>query len=108
MRLLVGILHMDTHQIAEVLRTGFIPHFPGSLRIKSHQVQGDLRVGLQIDIRIMMAGAPDDRLRTAHPWDPDGRVWLLQGALEGVHHPELIVLTLPTERPWARPGLDDQ
>src|SRR6266536_4196040 len=53
-------------------------------------------------------GDPVDRLLRARPRDPDGRMRLLKRLGPDVDIAELKVLTLPGERAWLRPRLDDQ
>ena len=82
-RLFVGVLHVDAAQVAEVLRAGFVAVFAGRLGVDGHHVLGALRVGLQVDVGIVVFGGPDQRLRAAQAGNPDRRVRLLDGPLEG-------------------------
>src|SRR6185369_9286583 len=105
---LVGVLHMNAHQITEVLWTRLVAHFPRGLGVDGHEIQRNLWIGLQINVGIMVMRAPDNGLGTAHTGYPDRRVRLLQWALERIHDPELVMFAFPTKRSRSGPGFDDE
>src|SRR5262249_29258085 len=97
-----------THEIPEVLRTRLVANFPCSLSVDSHEIQRDLRIGLQINIGVVVMSAPDDGLGASHARNPDGWVRLLQWALKGIHYAKLVVFTLPAKRAGRCPGFNDE
>ena len=105
---LVGILHMDTPKIAEILRAGLVAGLGRGFAVQLGHLHGHLRVGFEIDVGIMMARRPFERLGTADAGDPDRRMGLLQRPFERIHDPEMIMLALPSERAGRGPGLDHE
>ena len=99
---------MDTHQIAEVLRPRFVAVFPRRFGVNRLHILRPLGVGFQENVGIVALGAPDQRFRAARAGDPNRRMRLLQRHLEGVDHPEVVMVALPAEGPRRGPGFEHQ
>ena len=99
---------MDPTQVAKVLRACCVTSLSGSFGVDLNHVLGALRVGLKVDVGVASFGSPDEGLRTAQSWYPNWGMGFLQGHLERVNHPEVVVLALPAEGARGGPSLDYQ
>ena len=102
---LIGVLHVNPNQVAQVLRPRLVANCAGVLRVDFLHILSGLNVGFQEDVRVVMLGAPDQRFRAASAGDPNGRMGLLHRHLERIDHPEVEMLALPTPGAGLRPSL---
>ena len=99
---------MNRQHIAKVLRPRFVAVPPRRVPVNVLHIAESVRNDAQVEVGIMMFGAPRRRFRAARARYPDGRMRLLQRHLERIDLAEVVVFPLPAERPRRSPGFHHQ
>src|SRR5216683_7121114 len=95
-------------EIAAVLGSRRVPRLGGHRVIELPDLLGRVDGRAQRDIRVTLAGRPDDGLLAEDTGNPDSRVRLLERNGPGVDHAVLVARPLEPEGPRLRPRANDQ
>src|SRR5215475_10242084 len=99
---------MDAPEVSEILRSGFVSHFRSGLGVKIGHRNRHLGISLEVDVGIVMARTPLQRLRASHTGDPKRWMRFLERGFEGIDHAKVVVLAFPSKWTGRGPGLDYQ